>query len=75
MSAAENARISGVFGVKNGFRSRNELLRYEKLLFSAKKTDFAVKYGKKQDPITVSKKQTYITYERSLNYDDFSWAK
>ena len=31
--------------------------------------------GKKQDPITVSKKQTYITYERSLNYDDFSWAK
>ena len=32
-------------GVTNGFRSGNELLRYEKLLFSAKKTDFAVKYS------------------------------
>ena len=31
--------------VKSGFRSGNELLRYEKLLFSAKKTDFAVEYG------------------------------
>ena len=31
--------------VKNGFRSGNELLRYEKLSFSAKKTDFVVKYG------------------------------
>ena len=32
-------------GVTNGFRSGNELLRYEKLLFSAKKTDFAVTYS------------------------------
>ena len=32
-------------GVTNGFRSENELLRYEKLLFSAEKTDFAVTYG------------------------------
>ena len=30
--------------VKNGFRSGNELLRYEKLLFSAKKSDFAINY-------------------------------
>ena len=36
----------GVFSeVKSGFRSENELLRYEKVLFSAKKTDFAVTYG------------------------------
>ena len=32
-------------GVTNGFRSGNELLCYEKLLFSAKKTDFVVEYG------------------------------
>ena len=35
----------GVFSeVKNGFRSGNELLHYEKLLFSAKKLDFAINY-------------------------------
>ena len=31
--------------------------------------------GEKQKPIEVSKKQTHITYERTLNYEDFSWAK
>ena len=31
-------------GVTNGFRSGNELLRYEKLLFSAKRMDFAINY-------------------------------
>ena len=36
-------------GVTNGFRSGNELLRYEKLLFSAKKTDFAVTYSGTSD--------------------------
>lgn len=34
-----------VSGVKTGFRSGNELLRYEKLLFAAEKTDFVVEYG------------------------------
>ena len=32
-------------GVKSGFRSGNELLRYEKLLFSAKRMDFVVTYS------------------------------
>ena len=31
--------------------------------------------GEKQESITVSKKQTHITYERTLNYEDFSWVQ
>ena len=31
--------------------------------------------GEKQKPIEVSKKQTHITYERTLNYEDFSWVQ
>ena len=31
--------------------------------------------GEKQESIEVSKKQTHITYERTLNYEDFSWVQ
>lgn len=31
--------------------------------------------GEKQEPITVSEKQIDINYERTLNYEDFSWVQ